>query len=164
MVFLFLFGFTLELALGAFTYLAFQDWRIGARFVRTDVLRRHGRLRPRGIGCDFGPHGHVCGDVRGASASSYMLLFYFNYASWPALIMLPVWMGVELLQHLLGGKQVAYMAHFGGLLTGALLDVGLYVARRPSRRRSTKKSRHWPPPGRWPRPGPCPAPYRCTGI
>jgi hypothetical protein len=35
--------------------------------------------------------------------------------------MLPVWMGVELLQHLLGGKQVAYMAHFGGLLTGALL-------------------------------------------
>ena len=35
--------------------------------------------------------------------------------------MLPVWMSVELLQHLLGGKQVAYMAHFGGLLTGALL-------------------------------------------
>ena len=51
----------------------------------------------------------------------YMLLFYFNYATWPALIMLPVWMSVELLQHFWGGKQVAYMAHFGGLLTGAIL-------------------------------------------
>ena len=123
MVFLFLFGFTLELALGAFTYLAF--YVIGGIGASLFALMFYAGMGGYGLGAS--------GAISALMAMYavmyrmrrirffYMLLFYFNYARWPALIMLPVWMGVELLQHLLGGKQVAYMAHFGGLLTGALL-------------------------------------------
>jgi len=59
----------------------------------------------------------------------YMVFFYFNYARWPALAVLPVYMGVELLQHFLSGPGVAYMAHLGGLLTGALLMGSLKLVR-----------------------------------
>ena len=51
----------------------------------------------------------------------YQLFFYFNYVTAPALILLPAWIANELLQHFAGGRGVAYMAHLGGLLTGALL-------------------------------------------
>ena len=123
MVFLFLFGFTLEIALGAFTYLAF--YVIGGVGASLFALLFYAGMGGYGLGAS--------GAISALMAMYavmyrmrrirffYMLLFYFNYATWPALIMLPVWMGVELLQHLWGGKQVAYMAHFGGLLTGAVL-------------------------------------------
>ncbi|RGE44813.1 rhomboid family intramembrane serine protease [Comamonas testosteroni] len=123
MVFLFLFGFTLELALGSFTYLAF--YVIGGIGASLFALLFYAGMGGYGLGAS--------GAISALMAMYavmyrmrrirffYMLLFYFNYATWPALVMLPVWMGVELLQHLIGGKQVAYMAHFGGLLTGALL-------------------------------------------
>ena len=123
MVFLFLFGFTLELALGACTYLAF--YLIGGVGASLFALIFYSGMGGYGLGAS--------GAISALMAMYavmyrmrrirffYMLLFYFNYATWPALIMLPVWMGVELLQHFWGGKQVAYMAHFGGLLTGAVL-------------------------------------------
>ena len=123
MVFLFLFGFTLELALGAFTYLAF--YLIGGVGASLFALIFYAGMGGYGLGAS--------GAISALMAMYavmyrmrrirffYMLLFYFNYATWPALIMLPVWMSVELLQHFWGGKQVAYMAHFGGLLTGAVL-------------------------------------------
>ena len=123
MVFLFLFGFTLELALGAFTYLAF--YLLGGLGATWFALAVYAGMGGYGLGAS--------GAISALMAMYavmyrmrrirffYMLLFYFNYATWPALIMLPVWMGVELLQHLWGGQQVAYMAHFGGLLTGGLL-------------------------------------------
>ncbi|MGD9157988.1 MAG: rhomboid family intramembrane serine protease [Desulfobacteraceae bacterium] len=50
----------------------------------------------------------------------YSLGFYFNYALVPAIILLPVWVGNELFQLLFGGiSNVAYVAHIGGLLSGA---------------------------------------------
>lgn len=123
MAFLFLFGFTLEIALGAFTYLAF--YVLGGIGASLFALLFYAGMGGYGLGAS--------GAISALMAMYavmyrmrrirffYMLLFYFNYATWPALVMLPVWMGVELLQHLMGGKQVAYMAHFGGLLTGAVL-------------------------------------------
>lgn len=52
----------------------------------------------------------------------YSLVFYFNYAKVPAIILLPVWLGNEIFQLVLGSvSQVAYMAHIGGLVSGALL-------------------------------------------
>ena len=51
----------------------------------------------------------------------YQLFFYFNYVTAPALLLLPAWIANEALQHVVGGKGVAYMAHLGGLLTGAIL-------------------------------------------
>ena len=123
MVFLFLFGFTLELALGSFTYLAF--YVVGGIGASLFALIFYAGMGGYGLGAS--------GAISALMAMYavmyrmrrirffYMLLFYFNYATWPALVMLPVWMSVELIQHLMGGKQVAYMAHLGGLLTGAIL-------------------------------------------
>jgi membrane associated rhomboid family serine protease len=46
--------------------------------------------------------------------------FYFNYLRFPALVMLPLWVGNELLQMVFNqGSHVAYAAHLGGLIGGA---------------------------------------------
>lgn len=52
----------------------------------------------------------------------YSLGFYFNYTRLPALVLLPLWIGNECFQLLFGGaSHVAYVAHIGGLISGALL-------------------------------------------
>ena len=52
----------------------------------------------------------------------YSLGFYFNYLKLPAIILLPVWISNELFQLFWGDtRQVAYVAHIGGLGGGALL-------------------------------------------
>jgi membrane associated rhomboid family serine protease len=52
----------------------------------------------------------------------YSLGVYFNYTKIYAVILLPIWIGKEFIQLSLGGpSQVAYMAHIGGLVSGALL-------------------------------------------
>ncbi|MGP1693254.1 MAG: rhomboid family intramembrane serine protease, partial [Giesbergeria sp.] len=131
MVFLFLFGFTLEMVLGAPLYLlCYLLGGIGASAVAEWAYAGMG-------GYGLGASGAVSA-LMGMYVVLYRLrrirffyqfLFYFNYARWPALVMLPVWMGFELLQQALGGTHVAYMAHFGGLLTGALLMWGLMAVR-----------------------------------
>jgi len=48
--------------------------------------------------------------------------FYFDYFRMPAALLLPFWLGKELLAfYLMASGGVAYMAHAGGLLGGALL-------------------------------------------
>lgn len=62
----------------------------------------------------------------------YSLGFYFNYVRAPAIALLPLWLGNELYQYFgEKGSHVAYMAHFGGLLSGAMIGV-LYRWRRPA--------------------------------
>jgi membrane associated rhomboid family serine protease len=60
--------------------------------------------------------------------------FYFDYFRMPAVLLLPFWLGKELLAFVLGGGGgVAYMAHAGGLMSGALLGAGgkqMLTARR----------------------------------
>jgi tetratricopeptide (TPR) repeat protein len=51
----------------------------------------------------------------------YQLLFYFDYVTAPAIILLPAWIAHEIFQQWFGDEGVAYMAHAGGLVTGALL-------------------------------------------
>jgi membrane associated rhomboid family serine protease len=54
----------------------------------------------------------------------YSLGFYFNYLKVPAIILLPIWIGKEVFQLRFGTVgQVAYMAHIGGLASGALMGV-----------------------------------------
>jgi len=60
----------------------------------------------------------------------YQLFFYFNYVTAPALLLLPAWIANELMQHWLGGQGIAYMAHLGGLLTGAALMYGAMLLGR----------------------------------
>jgi len=52
----------------------------------------------------------------------YSLGFYFNYIRFPAIILFPIWIGNEFFQ-LFSGEQsnVAYVAHIGGLISGALI-------------------------------------------
>jgi membrane associated rhomboid family serine protease len=51
----------------------------------------------------------------------YSLGFYFNYLRIPAIILLPIWVGNEFYQLFSGGdSHVAYAAHIGGLVGGAV--------------------------------------------
>jgi membrane associated rhomboid family serine protease len=52
----------------------------------------------------------------------YSLGFYFNYLETRAIYLLPIWIGLEFWQLFFGGmSNVAYMAHIGGLVSGALI-------------------------------------------
>jgi len=56
----------------------------------------------------------------------YWVWVYFDYVRAPAIVLLPVWLGWELLQFLLAeGSNVAYEAHAGGIATGALIAAGV---------------------------------------
>ncbi len=55
----------------------------------------------------------------------YSLGFYFNYISIPAIVLLPVWIANEFVQLFFfgGASHVAYVAHIGGLISGAALGL-----------------------------------------
>jgi membrane associated rhomboid family serine protease len=56
----------------------------------------------------------------------YWFFVLFDYVRAPALLLLPLWLGWELLQMLLmDGSRVAYSAHAGGIVAGALLALGV---------------------------------------
>jgi membrane associated rhomboid family serine protease len=62
----------------------------------------------------------------------YSLAFYFDYVRAPAIALLPLWLGNELYQFLsVKGAHIAYMAHFGGLLGGAVMGT-LFRSIRPA--------------------------------
>lgn len=131
MVFLFLFGFTLEVALGGGLYLLlYLLCGVGASCLS---LWTHMGEAGYGLGASGAISGLMAMYVVMYRLQRiqffYMVFFYFNYARWPALVMLPIYMAHELLQQWLGGEGVDYMAHFGGLATGALLMAGLMVVK-----------------------------------
>ena len=54
----------------------------------------------------------------------YSLGFYFNYLRIPAIVLLPIWLGNEFYQLFFGGdSHVAYVAHIGGIVGGALFGL-----------------------------------------
>ena len=62
----------------------------------------------------------------------YWLFVYFNTARVPALLLLPVWLVIEAVQWALSpGSRVAYTAHIGGFLAGALAAWLLKSGHRP---------------------------------
>jgi membrane associated rhomboid family serine protease len=140
MLFLFMFGFSVELMLGRGTYLLF--YLLGA--VGGSVLSGWAYAGTGGYG--LGASGAVAA-LMGMYAVMYrlrrirffyQLFFYFNYVTAPALILLPAWIANEVLQHFFSGQGVGYMAHLGGLLTGAAL-MALYLRRKP---RAALEGRH----------------------
>ena len=64
----------------------------------------------------------------------YWILFFFGTVRGPALAILPLWLGNELLQNFVLDRDgnVNYLAHFAGLLSGALL-IAVYRWRRHGR-------------------------------
>lgn len=132
MVFLFLFGFTLEMALGSGLYLLlYLLCGIGASLVS---LTLHAGSPGLGLGASGAISGLMAMYVvmyrMRRITFFYMLFFYFNHARWPALVMLPVYMAHEALQQWLSGGGVDYMAHLGGLATGALLMTLLLLVKK----------------------------------
>jgi membrane associated rhomboid family serine protease len=58
----------------------------------------------------------------------YSLGFYFNYIKAPAILLLPIWVGVELFSEFWGApSNTAYLAHVGGFIGGG--TAGLLIAR-----------------------------------
>ena len=123
MVFLFLFGYTVERTLGAKRYLAFY-LLAGIGGACGDLIARWGSP-VIGLGASGAISGLMAMYVmlygRRRIKFFYMLLFYFDYVTAPAIILLPAWIAHEFLQQSIGKEGVAYMAHAGGLITGALL-------------------------------------------
>jgi membrane associated rhomboid family serine protease len=124
MVFLFAFGYTVERTLGARRYLLFY-LLAGIAGEAGDLLARWGSPV---IG--LGASGAISGLMAMYAVLYgtrrirffYQFLFYFDYVTAPAIILLPIWIGHELLQQAFNSEGgVAYMAHAGGLISGALL-------------------------------------------
>ncbi|MCP3870121.1 MAG: rhomboid family intramembrane serine protease [Gammaproteobacteria bacterium] len=55
----------------------------------------------------------------------YWFFVFFDYVKKPAIILLPLWLGWELIQFFFGGYGVAYEAHIGGIIGGVLLGLGI---------------------------------------
>ncbi|WP_020408783.1 rhomboid family intramembrane serine protease [Hahella ganghwensis] len=54
----------------------------------------------------------------------YFVFFYFNYFKAPALLLLPLWLGIEIYNYFFDTlSHVAYMAHAGGLIAGAAIMI-----------------------------------------
>lgn len=62
----------------------------------------------------------------------YYVLIYFDYVKAPAILLLGLWLGFELIQYfwLSPDSSVAYMAHVGGLLSGAAVALLLKLLPR----------------------------------
>lgn len=60
----------------------------------------------------------------------YWFVVVFDYVRAPALVLLPVWLGWEVFQWLFAeGSNVAFDAHAGGIVSGALLAFGVRTLR-----------------------------------
>lgn len=126
MVFLFLVGVVVENILGAWLYLTFY-FISGFSAAGLFWLLNSDSSIPL-----VGASGCISG-VMGLYAALfwmrrirffYNLAFYFNYASAPASILLPVWLGNEYIQMSLhDDSHIAYAAHMGGLAGGGFLGV-----------------------------------------
>lgn len=135
MVFLFVFGYTVEKTLGARRYLAFYLLAgIGGGIA--DLITRWGS-HVIGLGASGAISGLMAMYVmlygRQRIKFFYQFLFYFDYVTAPAVILLPAWIAHELFQQWFGDEGVAYMAHAGGLATGALL-IAWHKRRHPETR------------------------------
>jgi membrane associated rhomboid family serine protease len=124
MVFLWLVGCVLELGLGRVLYVSLY-LLTGVLSVCIYALGYLDSTLPL-----VGASGAISGLI-GAHAVTYgkhkikvfySLGFYFNYAQVSAIALLPVWIGNEIVQlHFGSYRHVAYLAHIGGLTSGAAL-------------------------------------------
>jgi membrane associated rhomboid family serine protease len=130
MLFLFLFGFSVELLLGRFWYLLFYlAGAVGGALLAQWVYAGNGNYGLGASGAVSALMGMYAVMYRLKRIRFfYQLFFYFNYIKAPALILLPIWAINEAAQHFWGQQNVSYMAHLGGLVTGAaLMALALYA-------------------------------------
>jgi membrane associated rhomboid family serine protease len=123
MVFLFLFGFVVEMALGRTLYLfayLFSGLMSGLFYLA---------LEPNSAFLAMGASGAISGLAGMYTVLFglrkirffYTLLFYFDYIRAPAIILLPIWLGYELFNQFFTDDNINNLSHIGGLLSGALI-------------------------------------------
>ncbi|MDH5736937.1 MAG: rhomboid family intramembrane serine protease, partial [Gammaproteobacteria bacterium] len=123
MLFLFIFGFSLEVMLGRVRFL-FLYLLTGVCATAMHTVFNLGSYVP----C-VGASGAISGLVGMYLAAwglrkiqfFYFLGFWFGEFKAPALLIFPVWIGKEIYEQLTSVTNVAYMAHAGGLLGGLVL-------------------------------------------
>lgn len=129
MIFLVAVGFLVEMALGSLILLGLYTLA-GVGAAALFVLVNPGQALPL-----VGASGAIAG-LMGMLAVVwgmqkirffYFIGVYFDYVKAPALVLLPLWLGYEVYQYLSAAEldPVAYSAHVGGLLTGAVAAGGM---------------------------------------
>jgi len=130
MVFLVLLGILLEPALGALRLLtAYAIGGLGAAGVSLAVHWGEGSGMVGASGAIAGLMGMLA-LVYGMRRIRffYWAFVYFDYVRAPALVLLPVWLGWEVTAFFVDeGSNIAYDAHIGGIVSGAL--IGLLLVR-----------------------------------
>ncbi len=123
MLFLFIFGFGLEASLGWRNYLGIY---LVSGFGATGLYQL---IDWDSFSFGVGASGAISG-LMGAYLAVYgmkrirffmTLGFYFNNFTAPAIMILPFWLGKEILNGLFGGDNVNQWAHAGGLISGFAL-------------------------------------------
>ncbi|MBS3732301.1 MAG: rhomboid family intramembrane serine protease [Desulfobacterales bacterium] len=137
MVFLWIMGCVLEMGLGRMTYCS--GYILAGIFASLVYFAVHHNSYVPSIGASGAMSG-----LMGALTVLYGLTrirvffstgFYFDYFRMHAVLLLPFWLGKELLAFFLGASGgVAYMAHVGGLAGGALLGLGAKRVIRPDKK------------------------------
>ncbi len=131
MVFLWFVGALLEIGVGRRAYL------LGYLFTGVCASLAFGLAYPITTGPLIGASGAIAGLMGGYGLIYgrakikifYSFGFYFDYARVPGWFLFPFWLGKEILQlYIDKGSNVAYMAHVGGLVSGAII-AGVYLAR-----------------------------------
>jgi len=123
MIFLFMFGFIIELAIGRAAYL-FVFLSSGIMSAFTLVL-----INPQSAHWVVGASGAIAGLVGFYTMLYglrkikffYSVIVYFGYVTAPALMLLPVWLIYELINQFYFSDQVSNLSHIGGLAFGAFL-------------------------------------------
>jgi membrane associated rhomboid family serine protease len=122
MLFLFVFGFTIERALGAIRFViayllcGMFSAEFYALFAGEDLVPLVGASGS--ISGLMGMYVALFGRQR--IRFFYNIAIYFGYFTAPALAVLPVWLGKEIIEYSFGRhSNIAFMAHVGGMLAGA---------------------------------------------
>jgi membrane associated rhomboid family serine protease len=136
MVFLFIVGVAVESALGGFWYLLLY---LAAGLAGTALhLAVHSASTMPSVGASGAISGlmglfTVVFGLRKVNFF-YWLLFFFGFRPMRGIVVLPIWIGWELVQYAADKEgSIGYMAHAGGLMGGALL--GLAVMKKFSGKR-----------------------------
>lgn len=145
MVFLFAFGYTVELALGKWRYLV--AYLLCGLAGSAGYIITHWGSSVSALGAS--------GAISGLMAMYsvwfglkrirffYILFFYFDYVRARALLLLPIWLTYEIVQYWLHRDSgVANTAHAGGLVGGAILMGAwkLWIARKPKAEPASSES------------------------
>ena len=124
MVFLILFGFAVEASLGSIRFLLYYlVGGIGAAGLFT--LLNLGSSTPL-LGASGSVSAvmamYICLYKAKKIEFFYWVLIFVGYVRAPAILLLPIYIGFEIFQaYTIEGSNVAYSAHIGGFITGAIL-------------------------------------------